>query len=191
MHPKPSSYWKWTIIFFWAKQTLKQSLNNLYNWKSFKIKKEPQLLRLNIVVFCNKFLKSLLKSALLLVDNNVNLTYTYALKSLLNGFAKNDCKDIEAPEEKKEKRTEKYTNQYRRMINHLAISQKHNSWVQNNHHPCIIISAPRCDRFSRQGEWKIYLATKISTNVANWRLTDLKKNKNKKREKCIDPWSNF
>ena len=52
-------------------------------------------------MFCNKFLKSLLKSALLLVDNNVNLTYTYALKSLLNGFAKNDCKDIEAPEEKK------------------------------------------------------------------------------------------
>mgnify|MGYP007020822036 CR=1 FL=1 len=52
-------------------------------------------------MFCNKFLKSLLKSVLLLVDNNVNLTYTYALKSLLNGFAKNDCKDIEAPEEKK------------------------------------------------------------------------------------------
>ena len=52
-------------------------------------------------MFCNKFLKSLLKSALLLVDNNVNLTYTYALKSLLNGLAKNDCKDIEAPEEKK------------------------------------------------------------------------------------------
>ena len=47
------------------------------------------------------FKKSLLKSALLLVDNNTNLTYTYALKSLLNGFAKNDCKDIEAPEEKK------------------------------------------------------------------------------------------
>ena len=45
--------------------------------------------------------KSLLKSALLLVDNNTNLTYTYALKSLLNGFAKNDCKDIEAPEGKK------------------------------------------------------------------------------------------
>lgn len=47
------------------------------------------------------FKKSLLKSALLLVDNNTNLTYTYALKSPLNGFAKNDCKDIEAPEEKK------------------------------------------------------------------------------------------
>ena len=138
------------------------------------------------------FKKSLLKSALLLIDNNVNLTYTYALKSLLNGFAKNDCKDIEAPEEKKKKnQTEKYTNQCRRMINHLAISQKHNSWVQNNHHPCIIISTPRCDRFGRQGEWKIYLATKILTNVANWRLTDLKKNKNKKREKCIDSWSNF
>ena len=127
-------------------------------------------------MFCNKFLKSLLKSALLLLDNNVNLTYTYALKSLLNGFAKNDCKDIEAPEEKKkEKRTEKYTNQCRKMINHLAISQKHNSWVQNNHHPCIIISTPRWDRFGRHGEWKIYLATKISTNVANWRLIDLKK----------------
>lgn len=49
------------------------------------------------------FKKSLLKSALLLVDNNTNLTYTYALKSLLNGFAKNDCKDIEAPEGKKKK----------------------------------------------------------------------------------------
>jgi len=45
---------------------------------------------------------------------------------------------------------------------------------------CIYIcSAPSCDHFGRHGEWKKYLATKMLAKVANWRPTDLKRNKSK------------
>ena len=41
---------------------------------------------------------------------------------------------------------------------------------------CHTCSAPSCDHFGRHGEWKKYLATKILTEVANWRPTDYKRN---------------
>ena len=50
-------------------------------------------------------------------------------------------------------------------------------------------SAPSCDRFGRHGEWKIYLATKISTKVANWRPTD--RPTGKEKNIYINTWSNY
>jgi len=50
-------------------------------------------------------------------------------------------------------------------------------------------SAPSCDHFGRHGEWKKYLATKILAKVANWRLTDLKRNLLKKLSKIPDKFN--
>jgi len=50
-------------------------------------------------------------------------------------------------------------------------------------------SAPSCDHFSRHGKWKKYLATKILAKVANWRLTDLKRNLLEKLSKIPDEFN--
>ena len=41
-------------------------------------------------------------------------------------------------------------------------------------------SAQSWNRLGRHGEWKIYLATKISTTVTNWRPTDKPTGREKK-----------